>query len=189
MEERRGLARGRAQHAHRVDALASPHHRAAKLPVLAELAQSTNSQVADGARSVIADCQYREGKLDEALAAALTNLEGPSLFYRTMAAGLVARLYLERGRYREALSVVEKARSNGTLGAFPQCTIDLLSTRASVLFELGQHEDARKALQSAQSFRASSASRIEDAELRHAFLTRGQANRRLDQLANAWPSK
>jgi tetratricopeptide (TPR) repeat protein len=159
--------------------------RSEALTRLRSLAASSNLQLSHAAETVLADSVYREGRLDEAIARAEDAAQGCALMYRRTARATLARAHLARCEFDEALLATDRAFEEGGKSAFPHLTVDLLGSRAKALLGCGLHQAAELAVRDACKFRDTVAQRIDDAESRTAFRTRGRANRVLDELARS----
>jgi tetratricopeptide (TPR) repeat protein len=152
---------------------------------LRNLAASSNLQLSHAAATVLADSEYRQGRLEEAIARAEDAAQGCALMYRRTARATLARAHLARGDFEAACLATEQAFEEGGVSAFPHLTVDLLGSRAKALLGCGERQAAELAIRDACKFRDTVAQRIDEAESRIVFRTRGRANRVLDELAQS----
>ncbi|HET8937460.1 MAG TPA: protein kinase [Polyangiales bacterium] len=159
--------------------------RSAALDMITALSRSANRQLAHSASVVLAECAWREGRLDEAIERAQAAAIGCALIYRRTALALLARAYLARQDFQMALAMTERAFADGGTTAFPHLNVDLLGSRAAALRGLGAEWDALQTINAATAFRDDVAQGITESINPEGFKARGRANRVLDELVRS----
>jgi tetratricopeptide (TPR) repeat protein len=153
--------------------------------LIAPVRASADASASQLAYALTVDLRLREGRIEEALAAAAVAAEGPSAVIRPTGAAILGRIHLATGRPREALEAAERGLAESST-INPQWKTWLLVVRAEALYALGKVADARVALQAARNRVEWIAGTLDDERIRESFLTNVEANVRALELGRAW---